>query len=94
MKKNINKLVVFNVNVALLLSLVTIFTLAFPFASITTGTITTNSSGFNVLVGIINDKMYPQIVAIILLTVGILCIFDAIGLLLVKMDAKKVKNIS
>jgi hypothetical protein len=70
---------------------VTILTLAFPFASITTGSITTNSSGFNVLVGIINDKMYPQIVAIILLAVGILCIFDAIGLLFVKMDAKKVR---
>ncbi|WP_018754233.1 hypothetical protein [Paenibacillus terrigena] len=91
MKKNKNKLVVFNVNVALLLSLVTILTLAFPFASITTGTITTNSSGFNVLVGIINDKMYPQIVAIILLAVGILCILDAIGLLLVKIDAKKAR---
>lgn len=69
----------------------TILTLVFPFASITSGTVTRNISGFNVLIGRIADKTYPHIVAILLLTVGILCIFDAIGLLFGKKNVEKVR---
>ncbi|WP_433939995.1 hypothetical protein [Paenibacillus lautus] len=91
MKEAKNKLVVLNVNIALVLSLMTILTLLLPFVSITKGTIITNLSGLDVLIGVIDDKLYPRIAAIIVLTVGILCILDAIALLFVRTDVRKVR---
>lgn len=91
MKEAKNKLVVLNVNIALVLSLMTILTLLLPFVSITKGTIITNLSGLDVLLGAIDDKLYPRIAAIIVLTVGILCILDAIALLFVRTDVRKVR---